>query len=48
MEVGFKPISGEEDQANGVVWRANDANNYYIALVNTREDRTLRPIREMS
>src|SRR3989475_8036635 len=29
VEVKFKPISGREDQAGGVVWRATDPNNYY-------------------
>ena len=31
VEVKFKPISGKEDQAGGVLWRAKDPNNYYIA-----------------
>ena len=34
VEVKFKAISGREDQAGGVVWRARDANNYYIASAN--------------
>jgi hypothetical protein len=38
VEVKFKPISGNEDQAGGVVWRAKDANNYYIARANALED----------
>ena len=38
VEVKFKPISGEEDQAGGVIWRAKDANNYYIARANALED----------
>jgi hypothetical protein len=29
VEVKFKPISGSEDRAGGIVWRAKDANNYY-------------------
>src|SRR5687768_4968626 len=29
VEVKFKPVSGQEDQAGGVVWRVKDANNYY-------------------
>jgi hypothetical protein len=37
VEVKFKPISGKEDQAGGVVWRAKDANNYYIARANALE-----------
>ena len=38
IEVKFKPISGKEDQAGGVVWRARDANNYYIARANALEN----------
>ena len=38
VEVKFKPISGKEDQAGGVLWRAKDANNYYIARANALED----------
>jgi Domain of Unknown Function (DUF1080) len=38
VEVKFKPISGREDQAGGLLWRAKDANNYYIARANALED----------
>ena len=38
VEVKFKPISGREDQAGGVVWRAKDANNYYVARANALEN----------
>src|SRR5215470_6567891 len=38
VEVKFKPISGREDQAGGVIWRAKDANNYYVARANALED----------
>ena len=38
VEVKFKPISGKEDQAGGVIWRAKDANNYYVARANALED----------
>jgi hypothetical protein len=38
VEVKFKPVGGKEDQAGGVVWRAKDANNYYIARANALED----------
>src|SRR5438876_5489023 len=31
VEVKFKSVSGREDQAGGVIWRAKDSNNYYIA-----------------
>jgi len=37
VEVKFKPVSGKEDQAGGVIWRAKDANNYYIARANALE-----------
>ncbi len=38
VEVKFKPISGKEDQAGGVIWRAQDSDNYYIARANALED----------
>jgi hypothetical protein len=38
VEVKFKPISGKEDQAGGLVWRAKDLNNYYIARANALEN----------
>ncbi len=38
VEVKFKPVAGKEDQAGGVVWRAKDVNNYYIARANALED----------
>ena len=38
VEVRFKPISGREDQAGGVIWRLQDANNYYIARANALEN----------
>ena len=38
VEVKFKPISGKEDQAGGVIWRLQDANNYYIARANALEN----------
>ena len=31
VEVKFKPISGKEDQAGGVVWRWQDGDNYYVS-----------------
>ena len=37
VEVKFKPVAGKEDQAGGVVWRAKDANNYYLARANALE-----------
>jgi hypothetical protein len=38
VEVKFKPVAGKEDQAGGVIWRAKDADNYYIARANALED----------
>jgi hypothetical protein len=36
--VAFKTVSGQIDQAAGVVWRYRDANNYYIARANALEN----------
>src|SRR5215470_3598689 len=38
IEVKFKAVAGSEDRAGGVVWRARDANNYYVARANALED----------
>ena len=38
VEVKFKPISGKEDQAGGVIWRCKDSDNYYISRANALED----------
>lgn len=38
VEVKFKPVGGHEDQAGGVVWRARDADNYYVCRANALED----------
>ena len=38
VEVKFKSISGKEDQAGGLVWRAKDANNYYVARPNALDN----------
>jgi hypothetical protein len=38
VDVKFKSLSGKEDRAGGVVWRARDANNYYVARANALED----------
>jgi hypothetical protein len=38
VEVKFKPISGKTDQAGGVIWRCQDADNYYIVRANALED----------
>ena len=38
VEVKFKPISGKADQAGGLIWRAKDSDNYYIARANALEN----------
>lgn len=38
VEVRFKAISGSEDRAGGLVWRAKDRNNYYVVRANALED----------
>ena len=38
VEVKFKPISGREDQAGGVIWRWKNGNNYYVARANALEN----------
>lgn len=38
IEVMFKPISGEKDQAGGLLWRYRDANNYYVCRGNALEN----------
>lgn len=38
VEAKFKPVAGKEDQAGGVIWRVQDANNYYISRANALED----------
>jgi len=37
IEVAFKANRGKIDQGGGVVWRYQDANNYYIARMNPLE-----------
>lgn len=37
VEVKFKPVSGKEDQAAGLVWRYRDNNNYYVVRANALE-----------
>ena len=51
VEVKFKPVSGKEDQAGGVIFRVKDKDDYYIARANALEDNvvlfhTLRGHRE--
>lgn len=38
IEVRFKPVSGKEDQAGGVIWRVKDKDNYYVCRANALED----------
>ncbi|MBR0863877.1 hypothetical protein JQ614_20025 [Bradyrhizobium diazoefficiens] len=38
VEVKFKAIAGSEDRAAGIVWRARDADNYYVVRANALED----------
>ena len=38
VEVRFKPVSGKDDQAGGLVWRWQDGENYYVARANALED----------
>ena len=38
VEVKFKPVSGKEDQAGGLIWRCQDADNFYIARAKALED----------
>jgi hypothetical protein len=38
ISVSMKAIAGNTDQGGGLVWRAKDARNYYIARYNPLED----------
>ena len=38
VSVRLKPISGNKDQAGGIVFRAKDKDNFYIARANALED----------
>jgi hypothetical protein len=38
VEVKFKPISGRQDQAGGLVWRWKDGGTYYVARANALEN----------
>ena len=38
VSVRFKAVKGEEDQGGGVIWRARDRENYYIARFNPLEN----------
>lgn len=37
ISVRFKPVSGRVDQGAGLVWRYQDANNYYVVRANALE-----------
>ena len=37
VAVRFKAVAGKEDQAGGVIWRCQDAENYYVARANALE-----------
>ena len=34
VSVAFKAMKGKKDQGGGIVWRYQDANNYYVARFN--------------
>jgi Domain of Unknown Function (DUF1080) len=36
--VAFKAVKGKEDQGGGIVWRYQDAGNYYVCRMNPLED----------
>lgn len=38
VSVKMKAIAGDEDQGGGLVWRAKNAKNYYVARFNPLED----------
>jgi hypothetical protein len=38
VSVRMKAVAGETDQGGGLVWRAKDAKNYYLARYNPLED----------
>jgi hypothetical protein len=38
LSVRMKPIAGRTDQGGGLVWRAKDKKNYYLARYNPLED----------
>jgi hypothetical protein len=38
VSVAFKAIRGKNDQGGGIVWRYQDANDYYVARMNPLED----------
>ena len=38
VEVQFKAISGSQDRAAGLIWRAKDVDNYYVVRANALEN----------
>jgi Domain of Unknown Function (DUF1080) len=38
VEMRFKAVAGSQDRAAGIVWRAKDADNYYVVRANALED----------
>ena len=38
VETRFKPVSGVQDQAGGVVWRWQNGRTYYVARANANEN----------
>lgn len=38
VTVKYKPVSGKEDRAAGIVWRYQDSDNYYIVRANATEN----------
>jgi Domain of Unknown Function (DUF1080) len=38
IRVAFKAVRGKRDQGGGIVWRYQDASNYYVARMNPLED----------
>jgi hypothetical protein len=38
IAVRFKAVAGSEDRAAGLIWRARDADNYYVVRANALED----------
>jgi hypothetical protein len=38
VSVKYKPVSGKEDQAAGIVWRYQDQDNYYVVRANANEN----------
>jgi hypothetical protein len=41
VSVRFKPISGKDDQAAGIIFRVQDRDNYYIFRANALEDNVM-------